>query len=477
MSEFSELVRILPLDQVAEIKRILSRGDPIPLQRLASLLTMVILTVNMSKKRKSSPIKLSTFTKYRRNVAKSLYYDMSSKTVFFEYHLKNTQDLQEGLEQAIAPYNFVVKVHKKPIDWQKQLSSVHERKAGHRSILNNNVGAEISKLAETKDSTWSFIERTMDLIEARTRQPTTRVAYRFLLQLTFMNCCRANDLKNADPSTFQIIADPHLGRILRAFVPETKTSIERFIYFFPCKGRCDPLLALDSYLLWVGPVPKTQTTDEETQYDYQLLQDTLLISYDRFIAKESKENIFKIPNGPKAHLGRHLMASYLGNNSLKSEATLYGNWSVERQEGVSKMADSRYMHTVKKSPPSYLFAFLSGYYKKSNQGEYVLAETLYNPLDYDKTLPITTNEKLICRRYGKNAKVIPKDALLYLYSYVQQKRKQLADPNEQNRLFSSESPAHPFLTPQSTGSSTPLTWTAPETLSTGLMTPGEPGEE
>lgn len=52
MSDFVELTKILPLEQVAEIKAILDKGPPLPSQRLASLLTMVILTVDISKKKK-----------------------------------------------------------------------------------------------------------------------------------------------------------------------------------------------------------------------------------------------------------------------------------------------------------------------------------------------------------------------------------------------------------------------------------------
>ena len=180
---------------------------------------------------------------------------------------------------------------------------VHARKAGHNSKISNNIDLEISKIAQTRESTWGFIDKTLDLIDARTIHSTTRAAYSFLIQLTFMNCCAVNDLKNADPKSFEIIENEYLGRILRALVPETKTSIERFMYFFPSKGRCDPLLALNSYLQYVGPIKKTQTTDEKAQYTHQILRDSLISSYDRFISKVLQSNIFRISNRPKAHLG------------------------------------------------------------------------------------------------------------------------------------------------------------------------------
>lgn len=464
MSDFVELTNILPLEQVAEIKAILDKGPPLPAKRLASLLTMVILTVNISKKRKGSAIKLSTYTKYRRYIARSLTYDAPTKTVYFEYHLKKTDDLELGLEQTIPPYNFVIHVHKKPVDWQKHLLSVHERKAGQKSMISNNIGLEISKIAQTRESTWGFIERTLDLIDTCTIQPSTRAGYSFLLQLTFMNCCRVNDLQNADPKTFEIIENEYLGRILRALVPETKTSIERFLYFFPTKGRCDPLLALDSYFQCVGPIKKTQTTDEKSQYTNQLLRDTLIVSYDRFISKASEENIFRIPNGPKAHLGRHLMASYLGNYDLKSEATLYGNWATGREEGVSRMADTRYMHTIKKTPPSYLFAFLSGFYEKTAGNNYVLADPHSNPLKQDAELRMISDENMLRARYAENADVVPLDVLSFLFSYARSKPLLQTvsnwTRNPSRKKVRARKTRTPPLTPQSTGAPiTPVTTT------------------
>lgn len=432
MSDFVELTKILPLEQVAEIKAILDKGPPLPSQRLASLLTMVILTVAISKKKKGSTVKLSTYTKYRRYIARSLTYDSITKTVYFEYHLKKTDDLEWGLGQIIPPYRFVIHVYKKPVDWKKHLLIVHARKAGHNSKISNNIDLEISKIAQTRESTWGFIDKTLDLIDARTIHSTTRAAYSFLIQLTFMNCCAVNDLKNADPKSFEIIENEYLGRILRALVPETKTSIERFMYFFPSKGRCDPLLALDSYLQYVGPIKKTQTTDEKAQYTHQILRDSLISSYDRFISKVSEENIFRISNGPKAHLGRHLMASYLGNCDLKREATLYGNWATASEENVSHMADTRYMHTITKTPPSYLFALLSGFYEKTTRNNYILADPRSNPLEQDAELRMTSDEDKLRARYAENADVVPLNVLSFLFSYAKSKP-QLQTVSEQTK--------------------------------------------
>ncbi|CDH15470.1 probable Recombinase Flp protein [Zygosaccharomyces bailii ISA1307] len=433
MSDFVELTKILPLEQVAEMRAILDKGPPLPSPRLASLLTIIILTVDISRKRNGSAVKLSTYKKYRRYIAKSLTYDSNTKTVYFEYHLKKSDDLELGLEQIIPPYRFVIHMHKKPVDWQKRLLSVHDRKAGHKSIISNNIGLEISKIAQTKESTWGFIDRTLDLIDACTIHAATRAAYSFLLQLTFMNCC-------------SIIDNKYLGRTLRALVPETKTSIERFLYFFPSKGKCDPLLALDSYLQCVGPINKTQTTDEKAHYTHQLLRDTLLISYDRFISKVSEENIFRIPNGPKAHLGRHMMASYLGNYGLKREATLYCNWATEREEGVSRMADTRYMHTIKKSPPSYLFAFLSGYYEKTTDSDYVLTDPHSNPLEQDAEQRMIFDENMLRQRYAENANVVQLGVLSFLFSYAKSKSL-LQTVNKRTKPSRKRSPS----TPQSTG--------------------------
>lgn len=415
---------------------------------------MVILTVDVSNKRKGSAAKLSTYTKYRRYIARSLTYDSNTKTVYFEYHLKKTDDLELGLRQIIPPYKFVIHVHKKSVDWKKHLLSAHERKAGHKSIISNNIGLEISKIAQTRESTWGFIGRTLDLIDARTTQTATRAAYSFLLQLTFMNCCSFNDLKNADPKTFEIIENKYLGRILRALVPETKTSIERFLYFFPSKGRCDSLLALDSYLQCVGPIKKTQTTDEKAQYTHQLLRDSLIVSYDRFISKVSEENIFRISNGPKAHLGRHMMASYLGNYDMKIEATLYGNWAAEREKGVSRIADTRYMHTITKTPPSYLFAFLSGFYEKTIEGDYVLADSHSNPLEQDAELCMIFDENMLRKRYAEIANVVPLDVLSFLFSYAKSKSL-LQIVNERTKPLLKRSPASKTRMP---ASNTPIYW-------------------
>lgn len=419
MSDFSELSQILPLHQISKIKDILENENPLPKEKLASHLTMIILMANLaSQKRKDVPVKRSTFLKYQRSISKTLQYDSSTKTVSFEYHLKDPSKLIKGLEDVISPYRFVVGVHEKPDDVMSHLSAVHMRKeAGRKRDLGNKINDEITKIAETQETIWGFVGKTMDLIEARTSRPATKAAYNLLLQATFMNCCRADDLKNTDIKTFEVIPDKHLGRMLRAFVPETKTGT-RFVYFFPCKGRCDPLLALDSYLQWTDPIPKTRTTDEDARYEYQLLRNSLLGSYDGFISKQSDESIFKIPNGPKAHLGRHVTASYLSNNEMDKEATLYGNWSAAREEGVSRVAKARYMHTIEKSPPSYLFAFLSGFYNITAERACELVDPNSNPCEQDKNIPMISDIETLMARYGKNAEIIPMDVLVFLCSYA-----------------------------------------------------------
>ncbi|PQV90495.1 hypothetical protein CDT93_21355, partial [Cronobacter sakazakii] len=52
--------------------------------------------------------------------------------------------------------------------------------------------------------------------------------------------------------------------------------------------------------------------------------------------KNAHYSIFAIKNGPKYHIGRHLMTSFLSMKGLTELTNVVGNWSDKRASAVAR---------------------------------------------------------------------------------------------------------------------------------------------
>lgn len=183
-----------------------------------------------------------------------------------------------------------------------------------------------------------------------------------MLLATVFYCCRQGDLTNADPATFAAVDHEYLGQFVQCLVTGTKTRNARFIDLYPLAGEYDPIVALDSLLRITEPQNKVITSSFAVTQEYQLLRSGLAGTYDKFLTKTCPIPILKIKNGRKPHFGRHLMASYLNKHDLGQHVAPLGNWNDCDGAIGSSNAKGKYGHR-RRELPSYLYAFLSGYYE------------------------------------------------------------------------------------------------------------------
>ncbi|QLQ78497.1 hypothetical protein HG537_0A07440 [Torulaspora globosa] len=229
-----------------------------------------------------------------------------------------------------------------------------------------------------------ILQPVIESIDGHARKASTKAEYPLLFLATVFNCCRRGDVTNIDPSTFEIVDHEYLGKIVRCLVTDTKTGQPRHVDFYPVAGRYDPIIALHCLLCETKPPKKSFTSSEETPQEYQLLRDALVGTYGRFLKATAPLPVFKIKHGPKSHFGRHLMASYLNKVNLGDCVTALGNWS-DRDKKIgnstakkignstakkigNSTARSKYVYRVAEIP-SHLYAFLSGYFKLSQDRE------------------------------------------------------------------------------------------------------------
>ncbi|WP_406741431.1 hypothetical protein, partial [Bacillus cereus] len=62
--------------------------------------------------------------------------------------------------------------------------------------------------------------------------------------------------------------------------------------------------------------PSGTGNSSSNKQEYQLLKDNLVRSYNKALKKNAPYSIFAIKNGPKSHIGRHLMTSFLSMKGL-----------------------------------------------------------------------------------------------------------------------------------------------------------------
>lgn len=298
-------------------------------------------------------------------------FDSETKIVSFKHYTGGLEELLEQLNEFFQPIKFSVKsiravslraALERKARWKVPTGHVkHEGKTGVTECFKD-LMRNVTSLPR------DILEPVIQKIDGYTRKASTRVEFPLLFLATVFNCCRQSDVTNIDPSTFEIVEHEYLGKIVRCLVTETKTRQARHVDFYPVAGRYDPITALHCLLCETKPPKKPFTTSKETSQEYQLLRSALVGTYDRFLAKTTPFPVFEIKNGPKSHFGRHLMASYLSKCNLGQCVTALGNWSDPDKTIGNSTARSKYVYRVSENP-SYLCAFLSGYFRLSQDRE------------------------------------------------------------------------------------------------------------
>nr|P13770.1 RecName: Full=Recombinase Flp protein [Lachancea fermentati]AAA35279.1 FLP recombinase [Lachancea fermentati] len=359
---------------------------------------------------KLSERKRSTFIKYSREIRQSVQYDREAQIVKFNYHLKRPHELKDVLDKTFAPIVFEVSSTKKVesmVELAAKMDKV-EGKGGH-----NAVAEEITKIVRA-DDIWTLLSGVEVTIQKRAFKRSLRAELKYVLITSFFNCSRHSDLKNADPTKFELVKNRYLNRVLRVLVCETKTRKPRYIYFFPVNKKTDPLIALHDLFSEAEPVPKSRASHQKTDQEWQMLRDSLLTNYDRFIATHAKQAVFGIKHGPKSHLGRHLMSSYLSHTNHGQWVSPFGNWSAGKDTVESNVARAKYVH-IQADIPDELFAFLSQYYIQTPSGDFELIDSSEQPTTFINNL---STQEDISKSYGTWTQVVGQDVLEYVHSYA-----------------------------------------------------------
>ncbi|CEP64934.1 uncharacterized protein LALA0_S15e00694g [Lachancea lanzarotensis] len=263
--------------------------------RVAALLTYTI----MGTFGKLRELRRSTFISYERLIRRSLKHNKETNVVSFSYHLKDPKQLTDALNEAFAPVVFEVASNKPP-----SVEAVSQQRDQEDDFsLNRTADGEIIKVVRA-DDIWDLLSDIKRTIEKKVMKRRLSAEMKYVLTVSFFNCALFNDLKNADPTKFELVENEYLGHILRVLVSETMTRIPRYLYFFPVNSPSDPLLALHGLFSQVKPTPKTRSSQQETEQRWQMLRESLLNAYDRFLRRHTQHAILAIKRGPKSQLGR-----------------------------------------------------------------------------------------------------------------------------------------------------------------------------
>ncbi|MCB7068246.1 hypothetical protein LI031_30890, partial [Enterocloster citroniae] len=303
---------------------------------------------------------------YNTIISNSLSFDIVNKSLQFKYKTQKATILEASLKKLIPAWEFTIipyygQKHQSDItdivsSLQLQFESSEEADKG-----NSHSKKMLKALLSEGESIWEITEKILNSFEYTSRFTKTKTLYQFLFLATFINCGRFSDIKNVDPKSFKLVQNKYLGVIIQCLVTETKTSVSRHIYFFSARGRIDPLVYLDEFLRNSEPVLKRVNrtgNSSSNKQEYQLLKDNLVRSYNKALKKNAPYSIFAIKNGPKSHIGRHLMTSFLSMKGLTELTNVVGNWSDKRASAVAR---TTYTHQITAIPDHY-FALVSRYY-------------------------------------------------------------------------------------------------------------------
>ena len=408
-SVFEELISKNLMSLMEELMSMLTNEKEFQRERFASLLAYMIMATGELEEKK-----LSTFTKYSRRIRQTVEFDSNNQIVRFEYHLKNPTELKETLDKAFKPVVFEIKSKKKVVSMLELAAKLDKRGS---DSAGGTVASEVSKLVR-EEEIWLLLVNVKNTIQEKVRKSSLRAELTYILTASFFNCCRHSDLRNADPATFELVPNKYVGHVVRVLVCETKTRKPRFIYFFPVNTAADPLVALHDLFSSTFPSKKSRTSERKQEQEWQMLRDASINNYDRFVGKHATESVFAIKHGPKSHLGRHLMSSYLAYTHHGEWVSPYGNWSAGKGTIESSVARAKYAH-VQAEIPSDLFAFLSQYYQESKSGDFELNDTSKDPT---KLVRHSASQLEINRTYGPWSRLVNKDVLGFVHSYAMAKR-------------------------------------------------------
>ncbi|OPO87495.1 hypothetical protein BSV14_23975 [Salmonella enterica subsp. enterica serovar Enteritidis] len=120
-------------------------------------------------------------------------------------------------------------------------------------------------------------------------------------------------------------------------------------------------------------------------------------------------------NGPKSHIGRHLMTSFLSMKGLTELTNVVGNWSDKRASAVAR---TTYTHQITAIPDHY-FALVSRYYAYDPISKEMIAlkdET--NPIEEWQHIEQLKGSAEGSIRYPAWNGIISQEVLDYLSSYI-----------------------------------------------------------
>ncbi|AKA09972.1 Flp1p (plasmid) [Saccharomyces cerevisiae YJM627] len=368
-------------------------------------------------------IKRATFMSYNTIISNSLSFDIVNKSLQFKYKTQKATILEASLKKLIPAWEFTIipyygQKHQSDItdivsSLQLQFESSEEADKG-----NSHSKKMLKALLSEGESIWEITEKILNSFEYTSRFTKTKTLYQFLFLATFINCGRFSDIKNVDPKSFKLVQNKYLGVIIQCLVTETKTSVSRHIYFFSARGRIDPLVYLDEFLRNSEPVLKRVNrtgNSSSNKQEYQLLKDNLVRSYNKALKKNAPYSIFAIKNGPKSHIGRHLMTSFLSMKGLTELTNVVGNWSDKRASAVAR---TTYTHQITAIPDHY-FALVSRYYAYDPISKEMIAlkdET--NPIEEWQHIEQLKGSAEGSIRYPAWNGIISQEVLDYLSSYI-----------------------------------------------------------
>ncbi|KOG96035.1 uncharacterized protein DI49_5675 (plasmid) [Saccharomyces eubayanus] len=368
-------------------------------------------------------IKRATFLSYNTIISKSLQYDVVKKTLQFKYKTQKAAILQASLQKLIPGWEFTIIPYygqKEQSDVTDIVSNLQLQFESPEEVEKGNSHSKkmLKALLNEDESVWNIAEKILDSFEYTSRYTKTKAQYQFLFLATFVNCARFSDIKNVDPQSFKLIQNEYLGVIIQCLVTETKTGVSRHIYFFSAKGRLDSLVYLDEFLRYSEPVPKRinkTSSSSGNKQQYQLLKDNLVRSYNKALKSNAPYSILAIKNGPKSHIGRHLMTSFLSMKGLTELTNVVGNWSDKR---ASVVARTTYTHQVTAIPDHY-FALVSGYYGYDQiSKEMIPWKDETNPIEEWRHIEQLKGSTGGSTRYAAWNGIIAQEVLDYLSSYI-----------------------------------------------------------
>nr|ADC44104.1 nls/FLPe fusion protein [Lentivirus shuttle vector pLV.FLPe.PurR]ADC44107.1 nls/FLPe fusion protein [Lentivirus shuttle vector pLV.FLPe]ANW61888.1 FLPo [Cloning vector DBH-FLPo]ANW61891.1 FLPo [Cloning vector DBH-p2a-FLPo]QNJ45080.1 FLPe [Cloning vector pGPS-LaPi-Flpe-Amp]QNJ45084.1 FLPe [Cloning vector pGPS-Flpe]QNJ45095.1 FlpE [Cloning vector pGPS-ArPi-Flpe-Amp] len=419
MSQFDILCKTPPKVLVRQFVERFERPSGEKIASCAAELTYLCWMITHN----GTAIKRATFMSYNTIISNSLSFDIVNKSLQFKYKTQKATILEASLKKLIPAWEFTIipyngQKHQSDItdivsSLQLQFESSEEADKG-----NSHSKKMLKALLSEGESIWEITEKILNSFEYTSRFTKTKTLYQFLFLATFINCGRFSDIKNVDPKSFKLVQNKYLGVIIQCLVTETKTSVSRHIYFFSARGRIDPLVYLDEFLRNSEPVLKRVNrtgNSSSNKQEYQLLKDNLVRSYNKALKKNAPYPIFAIKNGPKSHIGRHLMTSFLSMKGLTELTNVVGNWSDKRASAVAR---TTYTHQITAIPDHY-FALVSRYYAYDPISKEMIAlkdET--NPIEEWQHIEQLKGSAEGSIRYPAWNGIISQEVLDYLSSYI-----------------------------------------------------------